>query len=446
MHTQKTRHKHFVAAPMLVLALILITTVNGSLPVRASVSAGATEGVLTATDKAQDFAASGVQGRLEQGGTLVIARDGKSVILRSGGALIAAGDALRTSVGFGMTVTSFGGAFFALRDAGSVTVAALNQPVIVDANGKRYVVVVGMQLAMGTANELKISSVPTSWLREKLSIVKSFTDSSVTASYALPQIGMIDAGTLQSALEAADRSGFDQLHALILLKISTQGSRLTDDAAKTIVNSLRTAFAEDLALLVPRLALSSKTPLAEGLIDAWTKSMLRLAATDRIAAKEALRTAAPVASAYDTAGLPLQAESWRSAAQAASATLGSLLPSEERDALARTLRKADTTTVLPAAPESSASSAVAQLTETQLLARVRSMLVGGHILFTSITKITLENTGPDRARVENVFISEKGRDTSYSFTVDIASGIVRSIVRDGKMLPNDVSIDAFFQH
>jgi hypothetical protein len=45
-----------------------------------------------------------------------------------------------------------------------------------------------------------------------------------------------------------------------------------------------------------------------------------------------------------------------------------------------------------------------------------------------------------------VFISEKGRDTSYSFTVDIASGIVRSIVRDGKMLPNDVSIDAFFQH
>jgi hypothetical protein len=85
-----------------------------------------------------------------------------------------------------------------------------------------------------------------------------------------------------------------------------------------------------------------------------------------------------------------------------------------------------------------------RLTDPELLAAAKSLLLQKKILQGLGTAVSVLSDEPDAVRVEGVFLTEEGRDVPYALTLDFQKNVVRSVVRDGRKLPNAVPFAAFF--
>lgn len=160
METPTPRHRHFVALPMVLLAVALGFT-DASMHFPSILSSVST--VLQAESDERFTFDTGVYGIVYAGGEM---QSNDGIDLRSGSLLLASRGRMDVQIG-SFTVTSFDGVIHLTKGTTSVSIAAITAPVFVSSGDKRIVVPVGMQWE-GDSSLASLSDGFAQWMRGRV--------------------------------------------------------------------------------------------------------------------------------------------------------------------------------------------------------------------------------------------------------------------------------------
>jgi len=252
-------HRHFVALPLTLAAVIFVMLTHGALSnqMRASVrgASSSVSDVLSFADGMQIF-------RGERG---VVKTDGAVPELTRGSVLIAHPGIAQIQAN-GLSLSGLAGAFHVVKNGDFITVSALTTPVLVADGGRRVIVPVGYQwrgekglpadVQDGAAwfQARTIEPLPSSFIREQLLTLDTFPDQTPPLPSAVTEIAAPTRFTFFSvAYERAQAAWRDSVLGLLRHYLE-QGERSQAHALMTNVE-MDPAFADERS--VPALAILS---------------------------------------------------------------------------------------------------------------------------------------------------------------------------------------------
>lgn len=461
MHTKT--HRHFVAFPIAVFLMIVITGFDTVLSVSSADLAGASVVRFTAEKTPVDFQSGWMlSGTLEPNSAVRADKSGEHPELIRGQALIRSSDFTELTVG-SVRVHALAASYVAIRESSSVTVAALSSFVLVTTDTETVIVAPGMQFTVNAAGKVQTALLPPEWYNEKLQAAKMLRESTVPEisanSSRLAQQAqlarlLLDGRITQetfSVLEfATQQLGTDGVvERLLLLRLLQEGFRTDADVSALI----STKIAEDKFLssaLVPVLPLSIavlRKPVAEAHIQLWEKSALSLGLTDSAAALSLLHRYAQLPEQLTRTGYPQQSLLWQKALSYVGTTLRTTLSGQavqDLDADLAVINRSGVSAEPEVKKKASVYVPVTHWSETELIEIVRSTIIAQGVLVAVTTQLA-PDTPTQTVRVTGVYKAEQGSDIQYEFTFDVARNVVRDIVRNGKQLPNAVTVEQFFR-
>ncbi len=480
----KQKHRHLVAAPIAILAILAVATVSNFMPVLAgSVSGRMTVHLSASSDDEAFHIGGGVAGILREGSDLLADDFGTGLSLRKGQVLLRAPEILTLTLSDTMAVTVIHGSFVAVRDGETVTLAALDMPLLL-ANGDALTVLPpGRQLTMTPGAPDQNTSIGGDWYASQLSDLSTLesprprniddvrladalethdltscvsiaTEGHLarpdlqTALAALLTAGKIDRDTyacIRELAHALDSSG--ALGKLVLLTLATEAVR-TDTATSDMIAAdfradpfLKSAFPE----ILPVLAMTRQRPVQPSLINAFANTVIEAGLADPARALTIIRRASGVPRTLAAAGLPLQSQAWKSAIARAIVVLKTTVPEADRAlldvAFAEVVSMPEEVKPKAAAPAPEAPST--QWSEDELIAITHDVLASHGALF-AVTTVLTPDAKAQTVLVEGIFVAEGGANVPYAFTYDPAKERVMKIIRDGHRLPNAVPVQTFF--
>ncbi len=261
MHTDtqpRLRHRHFVAVPLFALLLVLPLLSGDGRHAAASALVQSTE---TATDRPV-APGNGTRGVLFAGGRLD--GDGGNLFLSRGSVLLTGDGLVRLRAGSAV-LTALGGALRAGADAGALTVAAIDTPVVVSFGERVIIIPAGMQRrwetdapamegAEGLADQIHfLLALPSEFLREQVSLLRGLPaeDTSVTPGATLvPPMpsALLFPAAQKRALERDGEGKVRRLAAAIVAGDGAAARRFLSDEAVRL--ALRQAGVDALARLL----------------------------------------------------------------------------------------------------------------------------------------------------------------------------------------------------
>lgn len=473
MPSHTTKHRHFVAVPVAVLAVTTFFGVCTAVPLRADVAIGASSAKLSATETDHPFAVGrSVAGILREGSMLSADRVGASLTLQDGQVLLRTQEAVSLDLGIA-TVSMLRGSIVAVRDAGSVTIAVLTDPVLLKRGEELTLLQPGMQVTVQN-DALRPTQIGSGWYAEQLAdlatlppvsdartdIVDSVcSDSSVStddmraALRLLLASGKITSEAYRCLRETAQ--AIDPSHSvfrLALTSLMTEGARTEDEASRMILDDVQNdAFlGPQLTLLVPELAVRAGKPVQPAFLDSYPSTLIKLGLTHPDRAIEALGKAQDLPSALTSAGLPLQSDAWRSVLIRSIVVLKTTVPDAERRELERILTHVVEVKVFAADTQTSSAPASVAVkapsthwSDAELQAIAHDVLASHGALFATTTTLT-PDAAAQTVAVEGIYVLQNGSNVLYAFTYDPAAETVTRIIRDGKRYPNAVPVRVFF--
>lgn len=481
MHKQK--HRHLVAAPIAILAILTVAGLSNLVPARAEVDSGRMTVRLSSPNADQTFAiGGGVAGILRQGSALLADDFGSRLALKEGQMLLRASEFVSLDLGDSITASAVRGSFVAVREGGAVTVAALDTPLVI-ANGTSNIVLApGSQSTFKPGQPGTVTTIGSEWYTTQLS------DLAMLSAPVLPAIGhqglaaaidqhdlkdcvsIVSEGhlshsDLRSALSTLLQSGhidvttYDcirsfsdsldppgTLRELSLLTLAAEGARTDTTASAAIAGDftsdpmLRSALPD----VLPLLAIVTLKPLQPSLLDIFPTAVIETGLSDPARAVAILQRTAMLPKALVSAGLPLQSEAWKSVIARAITVLKTTVPEEQRSALDASLTQVLGVQTVKEQPVASAKPVpTTHWSADELTAITRDVLMTHGALVATTTALT-PDTEAQTVRVEGVFIAEGGWNVPYGFSYDPGSETVKEITRDGRKLPNAVPLKTFF--
>ncbi len=482
------RHRHLVAAPLMVLALFAVSFFDAHIPAGAVSASTVADGVVTTGKDSKQFSTSEGITAIAQPYSSVSIGGGRQLTLLRGSVLARTTGIVEIDLGFGVKAHAIDGAFIALRDDASVSVVALTSAVLVSRENRLLIVPVGKQLRMDPSGTFDRVTVPSMWFSDQVSAVAvlpetqlpslteaqhrlmetilsdndavrsqdirklSEDDRLILLSSIVSGDGQLSASQTNTALDLAASFELDggTLQAVTALRLISTNERMETGAGAAPADALAgTLTPAEFIYAVPEIALSSLRPVSSELIDHWSEEIVRSALSDAPSMVKALHGVInDVPQTYEDAGYPEQATLWRTAVSRISTSLTPLLSIDDAKTLAFDVAAA----LVPHQKEAAAAPvalpppvpAKPQFTDDQLIAFTRKTLLLHDVLFSTNTLIAPSTSDVDCARVTGVFLSQNGRDVPYQFSVCPGTSVVKAIEHDGKRFPNSVPIDRFF--
>lgn len=478
----KQKHRHLVALPIAVLAILTVGVCSHLLPVQAEADGTRLTVHLRASDRDEVFSiGSAVAGMLRSSSELLADDAGSRLSLKRGQVLLQTAEPLTLEAGDTMRVIVAYGAFVAVRDADAVTIAALDTPVLIEQGGVKSVLEPGRQVRVASGLPEQRTAIGSDWFTAQWSDLtllpsvritpiqdqdlRAAIDARPSACTAIADAGHIARSDLRSALatllsgrridtdvyhcirsltRALD--GSDTMTSLALLLLATEGGR-TDTAASSLISEdfirdpfLKTVF----PVTIPVLAVTSQRPVQAPLIHAFGSTVIQIGLASPAQAIRLITNAAHLPRTLATAGLPMQSDAWKSSLVRAVVVLKTTVPDADRSALdaafSDILRKP---VIAAAAPVVVKEVPSTHWTEDELTAITRDILVTHGALLATTTTLT-PDAETQTVLVEGVFIAEDSGNVPYVFTYNPGKERVTKIIRDGRRLPNAVPVQTFF--
>ncbi len=485
MTQTQLRHRHFIAMPLMAILLLgvggLGTLTKAAIP---DVSRGGEEVVVSQDEERQfSFTERALNVLLQPHSKVALLDRTQALRMEVGSAILKASDLVSIDLGFGAEATLLLSSATLLRDTQSVTVVALTAPLIVSRAGSDWILPPQYQLRIASDGSVQRSKVPQEWFsdqraasqalpviplpqlaEDRQSLVDAILASDAPSDEVLQNIlslsdvdrrtlvamfidessPEISFATVNAAFTVADTFADHRMQQLVLLRFLLLQDRMHEDTANGITLRLAsTSFSpSEFIFAVPSIALSTLRPLAPSLIDAWTKIALESGALDPSRTASVLQPLlSRLPASYDMQGYPKQAMLWQEATARIAVVLTPLLAHADGvsiDESARTLSE-------PATQNTLSSPIAAPKSYVQEVERVRNFLLQKNTLFTAGTTIESDSDDSGCMRVSDAYLAHASSDQSFTFSLCLDEGMVRRIVREGKRLPNDVPILAFFR-
>ncbi len=494
-----THHRHFIAAPLVALLLLVVGTLDRSLPVRASSESGLIERMLSATDTPNQFSTpAGVTGLLAPHSRVALLEGGQMFRLEKGSLILRGAGIALVDIGFGVRAGVMDGSMLTLHDDVSASVVALKEPVALSEKDAIHILPVGYQYRIDRTGIAKQTRVPDSWLEGQIAgisalpqtdvppisasrsngeMLQSLLDTLITSdaplspamqsqlrdvdplsrlSLLMTMLNVssdqpIDRVRLSGVLSVAESASDPLVPLLALLHLSFQSDQLDPMASALLARRFIASFSDERTeciTAIPRIASTSLKPLPKELLDAWVQITLRSASKDAsrtVSLLQGLLGSLP--ERYEAAGFPKQALLWRQSMVQIANPIALLLTGPERETflgeIASAVRNQFTIDDSAVSVSSSAPSvAVKTYSSDELRILTREVLELHHVLFTATTQI-IPDASSECAAVTSVFLSEYEQDTPYTFSFCPGDWTIRSIVRSGIPLPNSLPVDQF---
>ncbi len=480
MHKQK--HRHLVALPIAVLAILAVGVCSNLLPVQAETDGARMTVHLRASERDEVFSiGSAVAGLLRTSSELLADDAGTRLSLRRGQVLLQTAEPLTLEAGDSLRVAIAYGAFVAVRDADSVTIAALDTPLLIEYAGTKSVLEPGRQVRVVPGLPEQRTAIGGDWYTAQWSDLALLPSVRITPienqefrtaiatrpseCVTIADAGHIARGDLRSGLAillterridtdvyhcirslARSLDGSDTMIPLALLLLATEGGK-TDPSAATLITEdfthdpfLKAVF----PVTLPVLAVTRQRPVQAPLIHAFGSTVIQTGLASPANAISLIANASHLPRTLASAGLPIQSDAWKSSLIRAIVVLKTTVPEADRSeldaAFADILRKP---VIAAAAPAPVQETPTTHWTDDELTAITHDILVTHGALLATTTTLT-----PDAEKqtvlVEGVFIAEDSGNVPYVFTYDPGKERVTNIIRDGRRLPNTVPVQTFF--
>lgn len=479
------RHRHFVAMPLMAILLLgvggLGTLTKAAIP---EVSRSGEEQIVSQDDERQfSFTERALSVSLQPHSKVTLLDRTQALRMEVGSAILKASGLVSIDLGFGAEATLLLGSATLLRDSQSATVVALTAPLIVSRAGSDWMLPPQYQLRIASDGSVQRSKVPYEWFSDQqsrshalpviplpqptgdiASLVEPLLSSDVPSNDVLQSIRSLSDtdrrtlvamfidesspelsfATANAAFTVADTFVDHRMQQLVFLRFLLLQDRMHEDTANSMTLRLASASFDpsEFIFTVPSTALSTLRPFAPSLIDAWTKIALESGVLDPSHTASVLQPLlSRLPASYDIQGYPRQAMLWQEATARIAVVLTPLLAHAEDVSIngsARTLSE-------PATQKASSSPVAAPQSYAQEAERVRNVLLEKNVLFTAGTTIASDSDASGCMRVSDVYLEHASPDQSFTFSLCLDEGMVRKIVRDGKRLPNDVPVLAFFR-
>lgn len=343
-----------------------------------------------------------------------------------GTALIAEAGLASVDSGFGAEATQFMGSMMVLRDQASSTIVALLSPLVVTVAGKTQIIPPGYQLRVDASGSVQRSEVPTEWFAQQLS-------RSPTLPVAALSSEAISKQSLLAQLFKSEDLSIRLIAAFNLALLADQTDLEAVDHA-LLSETLRSLGTPELVFGIPALARSVLRPLPSSLIDLWVQAATTSAASAPALTASILHEFLPsIPLSYEAAGYPKQAILWRDAVSKVNVVLSPLFSRADGEHFA-----SDTEDALHDRPPE-----LAPVLSNQILSASRNFLLSKHVLFTATTAFAADEQLQGCIRVSDIYL-EYDPDHSYAFSLCMEEQMIRRIIRDSKLLPNDVPFQKFF--
>ncbi len=437
-------HKHFVAVPLLVASLACVAAMSSIIEAGARTLGAAPQKTIIAGDEAMDvLLPADAAGVLEPGGSMMIDPMGDRVWLLHGSLTAVADDFLRLQTGK-ITVDALRSGVFVISDTQSVTVAAIDAPVLVRTARREYVLPPGYQWQMRAGQDQPLRSmIPGIWLEPKLREILDIAHRRAAQS--------------QPATEDLRTRAVDPVFSR-LLALRSATDRILAPYAED--DALRQAlFADDasgewtMAFLASVRALHK--PAAELYLPAWEEAAQRLITADPDAAAQQLAPLiGDLPQILDDAGYPKHASLWRQMIQRLAAFTQPQLNTASREAFAAAISQALRTNVQSSIMHDAAGAATAAVASQSMLPDIRvneSIAALKQRLLALGAMLTSESSfqpiaGQSAAiRVKTVYFATSRGDVPFTFTVNAADDTVSEISRNGVPLPNTMLLEKFVE-
>jgi hypothetical protein len=320
-------------------------------------------------------------------------------------------------------VDLLGASAYVTADKNQTTVAALKGPVLVKSH-RTVILSEGFQMLLSAEGQNgKIQSIPDFWLTEKRSLLKQASqDLSLQTREAVHRALSVGSGTSLSTYTAFR----------LLLEVQEQN---VSDLLLSVMQKDRTM--DDLAMSVLQSGVSRAGPLPENLV-LWAEKGL----SQRIVGQplETLQEITPlllrIQTSLNNEGYPRSAKLWKEMGDRL-VTLALPLLSREEQAL-----------IMPSLESSSVSSTGTTVVDQVPLhprdaeRMARDIIGQSGFLFTVGTTFSPVAEHPGAVRIEG--LQYAGAQThAVSFSLNVSTKEVSSIVLDGTSLPNTLSLDVF---
>ncbi len=479
------RHRHFVAMPLMAILLLgvggLGTLTKAAIP---DVPRSGEEEIVSQDEERQfSFTERSLSVLLQPHSKVTLLDRSQALRMEGGSATLKTSGLVSIDLGFGAVATLLLSSATFLKDTQSVTVVALTTPLIVSRAGSDWILPPQYQVRIASDGSVQRSKVPQEWFldqqaesqalpvislpqltEDRTSLIEALLSSDAPSNDVLQSIRSLsdtDRRTLvamfidesspeisfakmNAAFTVADTFVDHRIQQLVFLRFLLLQDRMHEDTANSMTLRLASASFDpsEFVFAVPSTALSTLRPLSPSLIEAWTNIALESGALDpsrTASVLEPLLSRLPAS--YDMQGYPKQSMLWQEATARIAAVLTPLLSGE------RSISITSSVSTLPAsvAESASSSSVAAQKSYTQEIERVRNFLLQKNVLFTTGTTIEFDSDVSGCMRVSDVYLADASSDQSFTFSLCLDDGMVRRIVRDGKKLPNDVSLLSFFR-
>ncbi len=442
------KHKHFVALPIFLIAMLciatsdrLVATVLQETPRAAAVSLRASTQPVAWNGK------SGIAVALDTQSSISIDEAKNSITLTDGSVIVSAS-------GFGIiharssTVHILHGSVLVLQDATSTTVVALRAPLVIETNESQTLLPRGYQMhIIGQSHE--VSQVPADWLQQKIRSIPPSIDSTLSSSakaffdvlavskctvYPTSAISPSDASAILASVLAGDNGSADCSETVTrLLPLDTVPTRVqlllalaaerrpVDDLLAEI--EIPVSLDKEFALAVLQEETATIRPLPLSVLNFFTHSVERFASGSPDDAFASLvQPAEKMAQIFDEAGYPESAKQWQEASDTLYAFIAPLLPAAKKKQVVAPVPVVDERVYDP----------------QQVVALANQYLRSSALLFTTETTITYDAKA--RVRIAHAYVATAHGDSEISCTFDTATQLVSDIVLGAIPLPNSVPL------
>lgn len=487
--SSKRKHRHFIAAPIMLAGIALLYGVNAMTPVHA-VLVPREDWIFTAEDKPRDFSLPNVvSGRLEPGSSVRISEKGLKIDFLKGAGHLRILGPVEISTGPDLKIMALASDISVILSDQSTTFVSISAPILVSRKEQKWILFPEQQLIFDSGQERKIS-VPATWLEKektefmtlrqtrtsfetglesligqgsyaealaKLRSPENLKPDGTAARLLLGEVmangGIYDNDRVSLAYTLAKFSGSDEITKLVTVRLLPEGQTVSDNAAGLVVSELKNPFVSDeLLSVIPEMAAWRPKPLVAGVPDFFADTVMRISGSDPEKAFDLIHSSAKdLPRIYNEAGYPRQAEIWQSALDRLVPVISGLLKDPEKQAMLKSDQHERLISSVKEEPEQTVSSTPAELLKKsvfgheELILKTKGMLSRGGILISTLTSLKVVDDWPDCVKVEGVYRAEKGRDVPYTFTYDVANDLLFDIIRDGVRQPNKMSADRFFK-
>ena len=429
-----TKHQHFFALPIALVALLVLTGIDGLLDAQGSRAETLSSLVISTDAHLKDIILPGsVSARLSPHSTVLTSPQRLYPVLVRGSGVFSATGAFAISTKDITIISANGGIFIEVHQDG-VTAVALTSSFVLDHQSGSILCPRGSQVFVDAFGHSKLSLVPTSWLKEKISLLPS--------SPSFTRLDSQEARSMQD--EALAQSAIVHPYAPFATAFSfaLQSPNLLSSGALVVLTS-SPLFTEVVPQFLPSLLRSFPAPLPLEIIDLWHERLLYEVASSASGSLQKLQYALPIPSLLEEAGYPKQAMLWKSRILHVAEVLKPLLSSVDQNILNIALRVAfvqrqSFTQQQPSSQLEISSDSSNQLSAKDLQDRTYQMLLMFDFLLADDTRLAVPIIGDQLVVVEKVFRNEDGADHRYDFEYLPAFRTLRSIMRDGVRLPNSI--------